>query len=324
MAKSQPKIDDVNGLETVLDTKLEAISKDMVEDVLRGEIDSHTHANYDDAYTHSQSTHAPTDALPNRTIKVEGIDKAGSATTIPLNFKSGDGIINIEGNVNSGILDIIFSLANTLAIYGALDPQDLRDVKTGVHELIEGNLYYFTPNPICGTDADNDSLFGKLIVLENIDGTSKTLYYHSYTTNKIHVCSGYNNGSEFVWSNWERLLTCKDETDVIIGEEGVYSYTIDRGDTEINIDPNFDPKSDIIEIDISSFKDTVPTYIGFDIIFSTPITGGVTVVINNGTSKTINYTQFYQNPYGYTGAMFLIEYRIWNRPSDWLYHNRII
>lgn len=297
MAKSQPKIDDIKDLKKVTVTSDGLMSKEDKEKI---------------------------DTLINRTIKVEGYDKAGSSTTIPLNFKSGDGIINIEGQVNSGILDIIFSSVNTLAIYGALDPQDLRDTTTGIYELVEGNLYYFTPNPICGTDADNDSLFGKLIALGDIDGDSKSLYYHSYTTNKIHVCSGYNNGSEFVWSNWERLLTCKDETDVIIGEEGKYSYTIDRGGTEINVDLNFNPKSDIIEIDISSFKDTVPTYIGFNIIFSTPITGGVTVVINNGTSKTINYTQSYQDPSFYTGAMFVIEYRIWNRHSDWLYHNRII
>lgn len=53
---SKPNIKDVNGLETVLDTKLEAISKDMVEDVLTGEIDSHQH----DYATSSQGNKADT------------------------------------------------------------------------------------------------------------------------------------------------------------------------------------------------------------------------------------------------------------------------
>lgn len=260
----------------------------------------------------------------NRTIHINGDVHLESATTIPLNFKSGDGIINIEGQVNSGILDIIFSSVNTLSIYGALDPQDLRDVETGVHELIEGNLYYFTPNPICGTDADSDSLFGKLIVLGNLDGTSKTLYYHSYTTNKIHVCSGYDNGSEFIWNTWKRLLTCMDKEDVILGEEGLFEFTIDRTTTEINVDSSFDSKNDTIKIDISALKDIIVADIFFKIIFSTPITGAINIDIINGTSKTISYTQFYQDTASYAGTTNSIEYRIWNRYSDWLYHNRFL
>ena len=53
---TKPNIKDVNGLETVLNTKLEAISKDMVEDVLTGEIDSHTHAPNEDSHTHANKT----------------------------------------------------------------------------------------------------------------------------------------------------------------------------------------------------------------------------------------------------------------------------
>lgn len=318
-------IKDVNGLETVLDTKLEAISKDMVEGVLTGEIDSHTHApnhthenktilddieesltsdlktNYDTAYTHSQSTHAPTDAEAN--VQADWFEINDSYDSF---IKNKPHILRYMGKLESSS-DI-----------------NLRLLEEGIYTLCMGTKYLFAPNLYCGTDEYSTKLSGHLTVCKP-DGNGATMTYHDFHDNIVYVASAVNGVWDvLLWNDWKRLLTCKDETDVIIGEEGVYSYTIDRGDTEINVDPNFDPKSDIIEIDISPFKDAVPTYIGFNIIFSTPITGGVNVVIDNGTSKTINYTQFYQNPSAHTGAIFEIEYRIWNRPSDWLYHNRII
>lgn len=283
-------------------------------------------SNYDTAYTHSQSTHAPADALTNRTIKVESLDKLGSATTNPLNFKSGDGLINIEGHVNSGILDIIFSSVNTLAIYGDLDPQDLREAETGVHELKEGNLYYFTPNPVCGTDIKGDSLFGKLIILENIDGTSKTLYYHSYRTNKIYVCSGYDNGSAFVWSNWERLLTCLDTTDVIEQEGEEYVFTLERNNTEIYIPSGkeaFDSEKDTIVIDVSNI--IIGGRSHFKVYFSVPITGIININIETNDSNPINYSSFYVDPTTIPSSQINsgIEYIVWRYPTYWYISNRI-
>lgn len=249
-----------------------------------------------------------------------------------------DAVTSVNGQIGAVVLthtDVGAASSNHTHNYGSLTdiPENIsmgafvpsevnlnNITATGIYPLQYGHKYYSVPNRICGTIAVREDLEGFLIVYLKNDLVSQQLHD---TINNILYIRSFDRISE-KWNDWKRLLTCVDETNVIIGEEGVYSYTIDRGGTEINVDPKYDPKSDTINIDISSFKDAVPTYIGFNIIFSTPITGGVTVVINNGTSKTINYTQLYQNPSGYTGAMFLIEYRIWNRQTDWLYHNRII
>lgn len=260
----------------------------------------------------------------NRTIKVEGIDKAGSETTIPINFKSGDGVINIVGQKNNGILDIIFSSVNTLAIYGVLDPQDLRDAETGVHELIEGNLYSFTPNPICGSDVNSDSLFGKLIVLENIDGTSKTLYYHSYKTNKIHVCSGYDNGSVFVWNNWERLLTCKDNNEIPDDLEGEdYLYQINSSYQRIILNSE-DIKGKTVEIDLKLFRSQIGAklriIIEFDAVSTSP---DINIIDSSTPTKTINYSvSYYTDPY-YVANVYRVEYEIFNLSTYWLVSNKI-
>ena len=319
MAKTQPKIDDIKDLKKATDVSDGLMSK---EDKIK--LDDLDTSDYDTAYTHSQSTHAPTDALTNRTIKVEGEDKAGSATTIPLNFKSGDGVINIVGQMDSGILDIIFSSVNTLVIYGALDPQDLRNAKTGVHELIEGSLYSFTPNPVCGTDTDSDSLFGKLIVLENIDGISKTLYYHSYKTNKVHVCSGYYNGSTFVWSNWERLLTCRDNNEIPDDLEGEgYLYQINSSYQRIILNSE-DIKGKTVEIDLKLFRSQIGAklriIIEFDNVVANP---DINIIDSTNPTKMINYSVSYYTAPTSVANVYRVEYEIYNFTPYWFVSNEI-
>ena len=227
---------------------------------------------------------------------------------------------------NKAVLDAI---VNTLAIYGGLDPQDLRDAITGVHELIEGNLYSFAPNPVCGTDTDSDSLFGKLIILENIDGTSKTLYYHSYKTNKIHVCSGYDNGSIFIWNNWERLLTCKDKPQTIqadIDAESIYHLPIPAtGTTDYTFYLNgFDGKNgNKIEIDLGTIAGSVNMNKRVVEIYVSPAQPNIDVSFYCAGLNSFTPTASYTDPLLVSGNIYYMKFIFLKQTTYWSVDNNI-
>lgn len=228
-------------------------------------------------------------------------------------------------------LQLNFSLDanNLIPFLGELpDTYDLWLSGIGVSFLTYGNTYFNVPNPICGTDVESQTIEGFLTHYNY--GNQHSFTFHDVRTNIMYISSRYwdEDVEETIQKDWKRLLTCLDSTEnsteYVIGEEGVYDYVIDSNTTEINIDPNFDPKKDIINIDITAFKNIIVANIYFKIIFNPAVPGPVTVNITNGNPKPIKYTQFYVDPAYYSNTIFEIQYIIWNRNADWLYHNRIL
>ena len=163
----------------------------------------------------------------------------------------------------------------------------------------------------------------------NIDETSKTLYYHSYTTNKIHVCSGYDNGSEFIWNNWERLLTCMDEPQTIqadIEAESIYRLPIPAtGTTDYTFYLNgFDGKNgNKIEIDLATIAGSVNMNKRVVEIYVSPAQPKIAVSFYCARLNSFYPTASYTDPLLVSGNIYYMKFIFLKQTTYWSVDNNI-
>lgn len=324
---SKPNIDDVKLLQEALATKLEAITKDMVEDVLTGEIDSHTHAqtedshthenktilddieesltsdlktNYDNAYTHSQSTHAPSDAEAN--VQADWFE------------------------INDSYDSFIKNKPHILRYIGKLESSsdiDLRLKEEGIYTLCMGTKYLFAPNLYCGTDEYSTQLSGHLTVCKP-DGNGATMTYHDFHKNIVYVASAVNGaGNVLLWNDWKRLLTCRDEIIEDLEETEEFSYEIGSSYQRISLNGN-DIKGRTILIDLKNFNSQPVAKLRIVILISPASPNPDIQIIDSSNTKQINYSlSYYTIPSNVSSNVFLIEYEIYNLIPYWLVSNKI-
>lgn len=284
---TKPNIKDVNGLETVLNTKLEAISKDMVEDVLTGEIDSHTHA--------------PSDAEAN--VQADWFE------------------------INDSYDSFIKNKPHILRYIGKLESSsdiDLRLKEEGIYTLCMGTKYLFAPNLYCGTDEYSTQLSGHLTVCKP-DGNGATMTYHDFHDNIVYVASAVNGaGNVLLWNDWKRLLTCRDEIIEDLEETEEFSYEIGSSYQRISLNGN-DIKGRTILIDLKNFNSQIAAKLRI-VIFISPASANpnIQIIDSSSSAKPINYSlSYYTDPSNVSSNVYLIEYEIYNLIPYWLVSNKI-
>ena len=267
----------------------------------------------------------------NRTIKVDGIDKAGSLTTTPLNFKSTDDII-VQGLPSEYGLDISFS-SNSLLFRGELSDPTLASFQSGnllngIYDIVPEKTYEDVPNVSCGTDESKSGMKGSLV--SQLNGAGASLVYHCFITNNIYICSGTIDGvtGNIIWSNWKRLLTCKDNNEIPDDLEGSiegegYLYQINSSYQRIILN-NEDIKNKTVDIDLKLFNSQIGAKLRIIIEFDeVSVNPDINIIDSTTPTKTINYSvSYYTDPYS-VANVYRVEYEIYNFSPYWLVSNEI-
>lgn len=245
-----------------------------------------------------------------------------------------------EDTINAGFLqgkrasEFALSNHNHFNDYIELPAEtDLNRVRNGKFLLRLLKKYYNAPKWDCGTCSRPDELvFGYLISHYHEETLNCIQEIHAISNNffpnRKYIRSGryaFNElGGEWIWENWERVLTCKDflGRDAGLEEENTYNYWVGEFNSNIIVN-DFIAKKNIINVCLDYYSTTIGAILNIN-IWINPNQPNVDVDIFNGDNIPMIFSaSFYTDPKTVNDSIYLIKYECFRCQNNWLVGNKV-